>query len=392
MKYLEELGIGRPSTYASIVGTIQERGYVWKKGSALVPSFTAFAVIGLLEQHFGNLVDYGFTASMEDDLEEIAEGSQEALPWLTTFYFGKPDADSWVDDGTVDSRGRQGLKRNIATQLGKINAREVNSIPIGDNAEGRPVVARVGKHGPYLQRDGKNVTLPEDLPPDELTLERAEEILAANRTLGTDPDSGLPVLARTGHVNPYVQLGEAADDERPRTASLFKSMELDTLTLDDALRLLSLPRTLGTDPESGEEILAMNGRFSSYLRRGTDTRNLAVEDEVFTVKLDVAIALFAQPKNGRSRTTGALLKELGDDPNTKTPIVLRVGRFGPYVTDGTTNASLRQGDDQETITLDRATELLADRRAANPPVKRAKAVKTKKAAKASSPRLKDPSG
>jgi len=413
VKNLEELGVGRPSTYASILGTIQDRGYVWKKGTALVPSFTAFAVVGLLEQHFGNLVDYGFTAAMEDDLDEIAQGSQEALPWLTRFYFGDATAaanaaagrqatETAAGDGVAaavgngadkakaaaggNGHGRLGLKEEVATHLGEIDAREVNSIPIGDDAEGRAVVARVGRYGPYLQRDDDRASIPEDLPPDELTLEKAEEMLAApsgDRTLGTHPDEGLAVIVRTGRFGPYVQLGEAVDGaEKPRTASLFKTMALDTVTLEDALQLLTLPRPVGTDPASGEEILALNGRFGPYLKKGTDTRSLTGEDELFSVGLDEALALFAQPKRGRGRTAAAPLKELGDDPDTKQPIVLRAGRFGPYVTDGTTNASLRQGDDQETITHERAVELLADRRAAGPPAKRVKkAAKAKKAAK-----------
>ena len=383
VKALEDLGVGRPSTYASILGTIQERGYVWKKGTALVPSFTAFAVVGLLEQYFANLVDYGFTAAMENDLDEIAAGSQEALPWLTRFYFGAAGNGDGTGNGNDDNRG---LKEEIATHLGEIDAREVNSIPIGDDAEGRPVVARVGRYGPYLQRDDDRASIPEDLPPDELTVERAEELLSApsgDRQLGTHPEHQLPVIARTGRFGPYVQLGEAVDGgDKPRTASLFKTMSLDTVTLDEALQLLRLPRPVGQDPDSGEEILALNGRFGPYVKKGTDTRSLGGEEELLTVTLAEAVALFAQPKRGRGRTAAAPLRELGDDPETGQPIVLRSGRFGPYVTDGTTNASLRQGDDQESITPERAVELLADRRAAGPPVKRAKkASKAKKAAK-----------
>ncbi|MGH9018823.1 MAG: topoisomerase C-terminal repeat-containing protein, partial [Acidimicrobiales bacterium] len=400
VKNLEELGVGRPSTYASILGTIQERGYVWKKGSALVPSFTAFAVVGLLEQYFSNLVDYGFTAAMEDDLDEIAQGAREALPWLTRFYFGETGpAANGSGNGNRNANGKaagsngdggesstMGLKSEIALHLGEIDAREVNSIPIGEDAEGRAVVARVGRYGPYLQREDDRASIPEDLPPDELTLERAEELLAApsgDRVLGDHPDEGLPVIARTGRFGPYVQLGEVVDGgDKPRTASLFKTMGLDTVTLEQALQLLQLPRVVGNDPGSDEEILALNGRFGPYLKRGTDTRSLATEEELFTVTLDQALALFAEPKRGRGRTAAAPIKELGTDPETEQPIVLRAGRFGPYVTDGTTNASLRQGDDQETITHERAVELLADRRAAGPPKKRVKkAAKAKKAAK-----------
>jgi DNA topoisomerase I len=393
VKALEELGVGRPSTYASILGTIQERGYVWKKGTALVPSFIAFAVVGLLERYFGNLVDYGFTAAMEDDLDEIAQGAREALPWLTRFYFGETDgvtagADASVTNG--NGRGR-GLKEEVATHLGEIDAREVNSISIGADANGEDIVVRVGRYGPYLQRGEERASIPEDVAPDELTIERAEEMLAApsgDRSLGDDPGSGLPVLARSGRFGPYIQLGEAVDGgERPRTASLFKSMALDTVTLEDALRLLLLPRVVGPDPSTGEEIEALNGRYGPYLKRGTDTRSLSSEEQLLTVTVDEALAVFAQPKTARGRTAAPPLKELGDDPDSGQPIVLRSGRFGPYVTDGTTNASLRRGDDQESITPERAVELLADRRAAGPPAKRAgrarKATKktTKKASK-----------
>jgi len=370
VKALEELGVGRPSTYASIISTIQDRGYVWKKGNALVPSFVAFAVVGLLERYFDDLVDYGFTASMEDDLDAIAEGREEALPWLTSFYFGGP--------------ANPGLKELVASHLGEIDAREVNSIPIGTDSEGREMVVRVGRYGPYLQRGEERVSLADDLPPDELTPERAEELLSApsgDRLLGTDPASGLPVFLRTGRFGPYVQLGEATEDgEKPRTASLFKSMSKETVTLDQALELLALPRVLGQDPASGEEVVALNGRFGPYLKRGNDTRSLASEEELLTIDLDAALALFAQPKTRRGRASQAPLRELGPDPTTGAPVVLKDGRFGPYVTDGTTNASLRKGDDPETITIERAAELLADRRAAGPSAKRGRAGSAKKAA------------
>jgi DNA topoisomerase I len=399
VKALEELGVGRPSTYASILGTIQNRGYVWKKGTALVPSFTAFAVVGLLERYFGDLVDYGFTAAMEDDLDDIAQGSQEALPWLTRFYFGEngtaPESSAAVrevaprtveptagdGDGRAprpdseDGHERRGLKEEVASHLGEIDAREVNSIPIGSDGAGRPIVVRVGRYGPYLQRDEDRASIPEDLPPDELTVERAEELLEApsgDRTLGTDPESGLPILVRSGRFGPYVQLGDTTDGgERPRTASLFRSMSSETLTLSQALDLLRLPRLVGTDPSSGQEIHALNGRFGPYLKKGTETRSLEDEDQLLSVTLDDALARFAQPKTRRGRTAAAPLRELGDDPDTGKPVVVRSGRYGPYVTDGTTNASLRKGDDPEVITIERAAELLADRRAAGPPVKRA---------------------
>ncbi|MHB8595038.1 MAG: topoisomerase C-terminal repeat-containing protein, partial [Acidimicrobiales bacterium] len=377
VKALEELGVGRPSTYASIIGTIQDRGYVWKKGTALVPSFTAFAVVGLLERYFSALVDYGFTAAMEDDLDEIAQGAREALPWLTRFYFGDAAGAAVTDGAAVDGAaadGRRGLKEEVASHLGEIDAREVNSIPIGDDAEGRQIVVRVGRYGPYLQRGEERAALPEDMAPDELTVERADELLAApsgDRTLGTDPGSGMEVLARSGRFGPYVQLGEATDGEKPRTASLFKSMSLDTVDLAQALELLRLPRAVGVDPATGQEIVALNGRFGPYLKLGTDTRSLEREEQLLTVAMDEALALFAQPKTRRGRGSAQPLRELGDDPDTAQPVVLRSGRFGPYVTDGTTNASLRKGDDPDTITIERAGELLADRRAAGPPAKRA---------------------
>jgi DNA topoisomerase-1 len=366
VKRLEELGVGRPSTYASILQTIQDRGYVWKRGSALVPSFTAFAVVNLLENHFPRLVDYNFTASMEDDLDEIAAGEEQAVPWLERFYFGASTS------GTVN----QGLKDAVAEHLGMIDAREVNSIPIGADEQGDVVVVRVGRYGPYLQRGEERAGVPDDLAPDELTVERALELLHAptgDRELGTDPESGLPVLARAGRYGPYVQLGEAAGGTaKPRTSSLFKSMTLDTITLEQALALLNLPRTVGTDPATGEEIVARNGRYGPYLQRGSDSRSLESEDQLLEVSLDDALALFARPKERRfgRAAAAAPLREIGTDPETASPIVLRSGRFGFYVTDGTTNASLRRGDDPETLTVERAAELLADRRAAAPAARR----------------------
>ncbi|HXW33976.1 MAG TPA: type I DNA topoisomerase [Acidimicrobiales bacterium] len=382
VKALEELGVGRPSTYASIIGTIQDRGYVWKKGTALVPSFTAFAVVGLLERYFTNLVDYGFTAAMEDDLDEIASGAREALPWLTRFYFGDEDLSASGDgtdgkttpsSGDTDGGGR-GLKDDVASHLGAIDAREINSIPIGVDSDGRELVVRVGRYGPYLQRGEDRASIPEDLAPDELTPERAEELLAApsgDTVVGTDPETGLPVLVRAGRFGPYIQLGEAVEGGgKPKTASLFRAMSPETVTLEDALRLLSLPRTVGVDPSTNEEIVAMNGRYGPYLKRGSDTRSLESEELLLLIGLDAALALFAQPKTRRGRQPAAPLKEFGPDPSSGATIVLREGRFGPYVTDGTTNASLRRGDSMENLTAERAVELLADRRAAGPPQKR----------------------
>ena len=370
VKAMEELGVGRPSTYASVIATILDRGYVWKKGTALVPSFTAFAVVGLLERYFGDLVDYGFTAAMEDDLDEIAAGREESLPWLTRFYFGSSVPGAGNGHGGGEEVEAIGLKATVASHLSEIDAREVNSIPLGTGSDGQDIVARVGRYGPYLQRGEDRASIPDDLAPDELTIERAEEILAApsnDRVLGTDPESGLDVWVKAGRFGPYVQVGEVTDGaEKPRTASLFSTMEPATLTLEQALELLRIPRTVGTDPDTNEEIVAHNGRFGPYLKRGSDTRSLTGEDQLLTVTLDEARALFAQPKQRRGRAAAPPLRELGTDPVTNLPVVVKEGRFGPYVTDGTTNASLRKGDAVESIDMDRASELLAERRAAGP--------------------------
>jgi DNA topoisomerase I len=397
VKAMEELGVGRPSTYASVISTILDRGYVWKKGTALVPSFTAFAVVGLLERYFGDLVDYGFTASMENDLDEIAEGREEALPWLTRFYFGaehtpgaaptngSANAAVSANPALGGDTGRLGLKAAVAVHLGEIDAREINSIPLGTGEDGREIVVRVGRYGPYVQRDEERASIPEDLSPDELTLERANEMLEApsgDRELGIDPESGEPIFVKAGRFGPYVQVGELVDGgHKPRTASLFSTMSPDTLTFEQALELLSIPRLVGADPSSGEEITALNGRYGPYLKRGTDTRSLTSEEQLLTVSLDEAVAIFAQPKTRRGgKTPAGPLRELGADPETSLPMVLREGRFGPYVTDGTTNASLRRGDEVDSITPERAAELLAERRAAGPSTRRrAKKAPAKKA-------------
>jgi DNA topoisomerase-1 len=349
VRTLEELGIGRPSTYASILGTILDRGYVFKRGTALVPAFLAFSVVGLLEQHFGRLVDYDFTARMEDDLDRIAAGDEQRVEWLGRFYFG---------DGT------NGL-HDLVSDLGAIDAREINSLEIGDG-----IVLRVGRYGPYLERGEQRASVPEELAPDELTVERAEELLAqpsGDRELGTDPATGLPITARTGRYGPYVSevLPEGSKD-KPRTASLFKTMSLDTVTLDDALRLLQLPRVVGVAPD-GEEVTARNGRYGPYVQKEKESRSLESEEQLLTISLEEALALLAQPKQRRGqRAATKPLRELGTDPAGGKEIVLKEGRFGPYVTDGETNASLRKGDDMETVTLDRALELLAERRAKGP--------------------------
>ncbi|HLU96509.1 MAG TPA: type I DNA topoisomerase [Thermobifida alba] len=379
VKELEEREIGRPSTYATIIGTILERGYVFKKGSALVPSFLAFAVVQLLERHFGHLVDYDFTARMEDMLDAIARGEAERVPWLRRFYFG--------------SDGEAGLKELVSDHLGEIDPKEISSFPL----PGTDIVLRVGRYGPYLERDGQRVNVPEDLAPDELTRERAEELFAqpsGDRELGKDPETGRTIVAKNGRFGPYVteiiEEPDPAEAEskakgrrrtaapKPRTASLLKSMSLDTVTLEDALRLLSLPRVVGEI--DGEQVTAQNGRFGPYLKKGSDSRSLETEEQLFTVTIEQARELFAQPKKRRSRAAAPPLRELGPDPETGRPMVIKEGRFGPYVTDGESNASLRKGDDVESITVERAAELLADRRAKAPAKKTASRTTAKKTA------------
>jgi DNA topoisomerase-1 len=391
---MEELGIGRPSTYASIINTIQERGYVWKKGSALVPSWIAFSVIGLLERHFGRLVDYDFTAAMEDELDRIARGEQQRTHWLSGFYFGG-------DIGPEDSVGRSGgLKKLVGSGVDNIDAREVNSIRLFQDEQNRPIVVRVGRYGPYLEREvtengttaAQRANLPEELPPDELTLEIAEKLFATpqeGRTLGTDPVTGHEIVAKDGRFGPYVTEilpetdtpAKSAKKVKPRTGSLLRSMTLETVTLDDAMKLLSLPRVVGVDPENGQEITAQNGRYGPYLKRGTDSRSLPSEDAMFTVTLDEALKIYAEPKKrGRQAAASAPpLREMGADSATGKPMVVRDGRFGPYVTDGETNASLRKADNVETLTDERASELLAERRAKGPAPKKKPAAPRRKA-------------
>jgi DNA topoisomerase-1 len=359
VKAMEELGIGRPSTYASIMQTIQDRGYVWKRGAALIPSWIAFAVTGLLESYFARLVDYGFTASVENDLDSIAAGDMKRVQWLRRFYFGA-EAGANVDPRRISAQG--GLKRLIESRLAEIDARGVNSIPLGP--EHGDVVVRVGRYGPYLQKGdpetGQRASLPEDLAPDELTPEKVAELLAApsgDRVLGTDPDSSEEITVRSGRYGPYVTDGE-------RTASLFQGMSPETVTLEDAVRLLQLPRVVGSDPD-GVEIIARNGRYGPYITRGSDSRSLDDEESLFTITLDQALDLLAQPKTrGRRGAAATSLRELGADPVTGKPMVVREGRFGPYVTDGEINASLRRGDDVDSIGSERAAELLAQRRTA----------------------------
>ncbi|MGN6610426.1 MAG: type I DNA topoisomerase [Angustibacter sp.] len=401
VKALEERGIGRPSTYASTISTIIDRGYVWQRGNALVPSWVAFAVTRLMEEHFSRLVDYDFTAAMESDLDRIADGEEQRSAWLQRFYFG--DAPSALE----------GL-RDLAGDLDEIDAREISTVPLGEG-----VVLRVGRYGPYVEVPGEDgeprrATVPDDVPPDELTVERARELLTMGgdegRVLGDDPASGRTIVVKAGRYGPYVTeliedddepaAEEAAEPEttettekpkktakkaakkaaakpRGRTASLFKDMSPETVTLEDALRLLSLPRVVGVDPESGEEITAQNGRYGPYLKKGTDSRSLASESQLFDLSLEEALAIYAQPKRGRGQAATAPLRELGADPVSGGPVVVKDGRFGPYVTDGEVNATLRKDDDPASITLERAAELLADKRARGP-VKKRGAKKTAK--------------
>ncbi len=351
---LEELGIGRPSTYASIMSTIIDRGYVWKKGSALVPSFTAFSVVRLLEEHFEALVDYQFTANMEEVLDLIANGESDRVQQLRAFWRG----------GESVSGPFPGIKP-LTEDLSAIDAREIATSPI----DGTDASLRVGRYGAYVERGEERANIPIGLAPDELTAQKAEELLAmpsGDRELGVDPDTGLEILAKTGRYGPYFTevLPEGSPKSaKPRTASLFSDMTLDNVNLEDALRLLGLPRVVGVDPATSEDITAQNGRYGPYLMRGADSRSLAGEAEIFTVTLEQALALYAQPKQRRGRGQAAApLREVGSDPTTNLPIVVREGRFGLYVTDGTTNAALRTADDPATISVDRASDLLSERR------------------------------
>ncbi len=352
VKALEDRGIGRPSTYAAIMGTILDRGYVRKQGQALVPEFLAFAVVNLLERHFPRLVDYAFTAQMEDDLDEIAAGEERRNDWLQRFYFG--------------GDGDAGLKELVEGRLGEIDAREVNTVELPRT----DIVVRVGRYGPYLERGEERQTLPPDIAPDELTPERAEELLSQGKQeheLGVDPESGRTVAVRNGRYGPYVT--ELVDgDDKPRTASLFRTMSPETVTLEEALRLLTLPRALGES--DGEEVVATNGRYGPYVKKGKESRSLETEEQLFSITLEEALAKLAEPKQRGRRAAAPPLRELGDDPVSGKPVVLKEGRFGPYVTDGETNASLRAGDAVDTITPARAAELLQARRERGPAPKK----------------------
>jgi DNA topoisomerase I len=381
IKKLEDLGIGRPSTYASVMKTIDRRGYVWKKGKSLVPAFRAFAVVNLLQIYFADLVDYQFTAAMEDQLDEIAQGTQDLEPWLQRFYFGDPNATTEL--------AKAGLEKMTHEQH-EFDFAAINSIPLGVAPDGLPVSVRSGRYGPYLVHGEDRASIPEATEPDSLSVERALELLAApsnDRELGLDEATGLTIFLKAGRYGPYVQVGEMTDPkEKPKTASLFTTMSPETITFEDAQKLLSLPRVVGEHPEGGE-VVAQNGRYGPYITWGKETRSLEDEDQIFSVDLAGALALLAQPKQRGRRAAAGPLKELGEDPVTKKQVVVRTGRFGLYVTDGETNATLRLGDTPETISLDRACELLAERRNAEPSTRPRKAVKktakktTKKATK-----------
>jgi DNA topoisomerase I len=377
VKAMEELGIGRPSTYSSIMSTIQDRGYVFKRGQALIPSFLAFAVVSLMEKHFPQLVDYAFTATMEDELDDVAGARAAANDFLTAFYFGANGS----GNGSVAGSG--GLKRMVTERLGEIDARGINSIPLFRDEKDREVVVRVGRYGPYLQRganedsDGDRASVPDGIAPDELTPEKVDDLFlggGGERTIGEHPETGEAIVLKSGRYGPYVSMGE-------RNSSLLKTMSSDALSLEDALKLLSLPRVVGQD-ENGVDIIASSGRYGPYIKRGDDTRSLATEDQLFSVTLDEALALLAAPKTRQARAAAAPLREMGADPITDKPLVIKDGRFGPYVTDGEYNASLRRGQTPETLTVEQASEMLADKRAKGPTAPRKKAAKkaVKKAA------------
>ncbi len=369
VKALEERGIGRPSTYAAIMGTIVDRGYVTKRGSALVPSFLAFAVVRLMEEHFTRLVEYDFTARLEERLDSVATGESDRVAVLDRFYKGYD--------------GYAGLQA-LASDLGEIDAREISSFPIADS----DIVLRVGRYGPYIEKGEQRANVPGDIAPDELTAEKAQELLdlpSGDRELGVDPSTGRTIVAKTGRYGPYVTevLEEGAPKSaKPRTGSLFADMALDTVTLDDALKLLSLPRVVGVDPADGKEITAQNGRYGPYITKEKDSRSLPDEASIFTIDLPGALALLAQPKTRRGQAAAKPAVIVGIDPSTNKEIQLKEGRFGPYVTDGETNASLRRADDPATISVERAADLLAERRAKDPAPKKKAAAKKAPAKKA----------
>ena len=382
VKRLEELGIGRPSTYASIMQTIQDRGYVWKKGTALVPTWTAFAVIALLEQYFGELVDYAFTARMEDELDGIAQGQVEREPWLNNFWFGDAAGDVLPDDLSDVNPGSPGLKVLVERGKETIDPAEINVVGRFVTPDGEEILVKPGKFGPYLKRGEDSASIPDDLTPDELDVFKAMELLDApngDRVLGTDPESGLDVVVKAGRFGPYVQVGEMPEgkgkvkaEDKPKTASLFKTMTVERLTFDEAMQLLSLPRVVGVDPADGGTVRAQNGRYGPYITKEftdpetgaakTETRSLETEEQIFDVTLEKALTVLAQPKRGRNQTVAAPLRELGIDPVSEKQMVIKDGRFGLYVTDGDVNASLQKADQLETISDERASDLLQARR------------------------------
>ncbi len=398
VKRLEELRIGRPSTWASIIQTVQDRGYVWKKGQALVPTWTAFAVIRLLEEHFEALVDYEFTASTEHDLDAIAKGERQKDKWLQRFYWGDQGDDS-VPAITAEAGDGEdallGLKRLVEENLDHIDAAEINTFPLGNDPDGNAVVAKPGKYGPYVKRGEDTASVPDDLAPDELTVRKAIELLNAPKM--DDPIGeldGLPVFAKNGRYGPYVQWGDHDNPppgmDKPKMSSLFQTMVFESITMDDAEKLLQLPRHLGDDPDDGIPIFANNGRYGPYVMKEKDYRNIDSEDRLLEITLDEALKIFSEPKvykrGGRNLAAKGPLKEFGVDPVSEKNVTAKDGRFGVYVTDGETNASLGKGDRLEEISPERAYELLAIRREAiiakgGTPGKKAKATKKKAAAK-----------
>jgi DNA topoisomerase-1 len=360
--------------------TIDKRGYVWKKGKSLVPTFRAFAVVNLLETYFADLVDYQFTAAMEDQLDEIAEGRQALEPWLRKFYFG--------DESASTEFARRGLEEMTHSEL-DFDFAAINSLPLGIAPDGEWVSVRSGRYGPYLVHGEERVSIPEATEPDSLTVEHALELLSApsnDRQLGVDEATGLPIFVKAGRYGPYVQVGEVGDvkdpNDKPKTASLFSSMDPATLTIDEARLLLSLPREVGRHPLDNEPVLAQNGRYGPYITWGKETRSLDTEAAIFSVTMDEAVAILAQPKARGRRTAAGPLKDLGVDPVTKLHVVVKTGKFGNYVTDGEVNAPLRIGDTIELLTLERASELLAERRNAEPSTRPRKATASKTTKKA----------
>ncbi|MCK9496261.1 MAG: type I DNA topoisomerase [Dehalococcoidia bacterium] len=365
IRELEERGIGRPSTYASIIQTVQDRGYVWKKGTALIPTFTAFAVVNLLRQHFPDLVDYNFTARMEERLDEIADGERQYKPWLHAFYFGDPDAPA------DDSMARNGLHKTIDEGWEVIDARAISSIPLGTDEDGREIAVRVGRYGPYVQigDSDERASLPLEIAPDEITLDEVERLLhqesLSDRSLGNDPETQQPVYLKTGRYGPYFQLGEDPEPkskEKPRRASLWPGMTMEDVTLEDALTALEFPKVLGQHPETGKDVTAQDGPNGPYVKSGAESRSIqGGHAEMAELDLAGALVILSQPRQFGRRQAQSVLKDLGEHPDTKLNLTVRSGRFGPYVTDGTVNASVPKGRDPNALTTEEAVELIAAR-------------------------------